>query len=234
MRFGVLVLAALLAFAPVAAGAINDQYAVSGDGPAQPVQAFDDGQWLYVQLRDPMTPPAPFGPNGPLQYQMRGPYLVLPLMDRVELRLGPHRAIVTRAGQLAADGIVSITAPVGLDLRPVPQAAAPRSVATHPGSVAAQMSQEVSGEIVVEGSAGPVAERLAPAIGVPLKLTYQQAATEGAYAALSQVVSLTADGTAAGAAAALKAREACGKSGRTCSIEYRGSPRGQITVVEKN
>lgn len=234
MRVRSLLLASLLALAPAAAGAINDQYAVSGDGPAQPVQAFDDGQWLYVQLRDPMLPPAPIGPNGPIQYQMRGPYLVLPLMDRVELRLGQYRAHVVRSGAMVAEGVVSMTAPVGLDLAPAPQPARSTAVVR---SAAAQaparlMTEEVSGEIVASGSRG--ASRAQVGSGRSNTLTHAEAASAHAYSGFGSVVTLASDGTTAGAKAVLAARGACEESGRTCSVEYRGAPAGQITVAEKN
>lgn len=233
MRFRALTLAALLALAPAAALAINDQYAVSGDGPAQPVQAFDDGQWLYVQLRDPMMPPAPIGPNGPVQYQMRGPYLVLPLMDRVELRLGHYRAHVVRAGHMAADGIVSITAPVGLSLHaPVAAkpAAAPPTAQPQAGGL---MVESVSGEIVANGSRGAARSRVGT-VGASSALAPAVAANPEAYSSFGASLTLVADGTAAGARAVLAAREACEKSGRSCSVEYRGAPAGQITVAERN
>lgn len=230
------VLATLLALAPAAAGAINDQYVVSGDGPAQPVQAFDDGQWLYVQLRDPMMPPAPIGPSGPVQYQMRGPYLVLPLMDRVELRLGQHRAHVVRAGSMAADGIVSITAPVGLSLQdPIPaQPTAARHAQPSAGQPAgALMAETVSGEIVASGSRGAAQSRVGSGVASST-LAPDAAANAEAYSSFGTTLTLVADGTAAGAQAVLTARGACEKSGRTCSVEYRGAPAGQITVAEKN
>lgn len=239
MRVRRLAIASLLALAlvPAAAGAINDQYAVSGDHPAQPVQAFDDGQWLYVQLRDPMTPPAPFGPGGPVQYQMRGPYLVLPLMDRVELRLGPHRAHVVRAGHMAADGIVSMTAPVGLNLHApaAPLSARPTSAGL-PQPVQAGgglMAEAVSGQIVANGSRGAARSSVGTG-GGSSALGQAAAASPDAYSSFGSVLTLGADGTAAGAQAVLTAREACEKSGRTCSVEYRGAPAGQITVAEKN
>lgn len=231
MRVRSLVLALLLAASPAVVGAINDQYAVSGDGPAAPVQAFDDGQWLYVQLRDPMTPPAPIGPHGPVQYQMRGPYLVLPMMDRVELRLGQHRAHVVRSGSLAADGIVSMTAPVGLSLHSQPAAVAPP-----PAPAAAStglMANSVSGEIVANGSRGAARSRVGTGLASNT-LTQAAAAEAEAYSSFGNALTLTADGTAAGAKAVLVAKEACEKSGRSCSVEYRGAPAGQITVAEKN
>lgn len=236
MRIRALVLAALLALAPAAASAINDQYTVSGDGPAQPVQAFDDGQWLYVQLRDPMLPPAPIGPNGPVQYQMRGPYLVLPLMDRVELRLGQYRAHVARAGHMAADGIVSITAPVGLNLHAPAAANPPTSVDAHahaPQPHGSLMAETVSGEIVANGSRGAARSRVG-AGSASNSLAPALAANPEAYSSFATTLTLAADGTAAGAQAVLAAREACEKSGRTCSVEYRGAPAGQITVAERN
>lgn len=236
MRLRALVLASLLALAPVTASAINDQYAVSGDAPAQPVQAFDDGQWLYVQLRDPMTPPAPIGPNGPVQYQMRGPYLVLPLMDRVELRLGRYRAQVVRAGHMAADGIVSMTSPVGLNLHsPAPVRRQAHVAAPQPAPAAGGlMAESVSGEIVANGSRGAARSSVGTGHGSAGMLTAAAAASPEAYSSFGTTLKLVSDGTAAGAQSVLTARAACEKSGRTCSVEYRGAPAGQITVAEKN
>lgn len=235
----------LLAMAATApAQAINDAYIVSGDGPALPIQAFDDGRWLYVQLRDPMNPPAPVGPNGPIAYQMRGPYIVVPMMPSLSLHLGGYRASVTAHG--AADyapGIVSITAPVQVPLTPrVPYATAPVPVTqpshfTDVGSTAGgavSMDGGVSGEIVVAGPTGTTNSRASGGTA-GLTLDYSAAAAQTAYTSRAPgLLTLRADGTSTGAEAVLKARTACQAAGRECAVEYRGAPSGQITIVENN
>jgi len=235
MRVKALLLAALLAIGPASAQSINDAYSVSGDAPALPVQAFDDGQWLYVQLRDPMNPPAPFGPHGPIQYQMRGPYLVLPILSDVTLRLGHFQARVTSGGA-ALGGIVSLTSPVGVNVEPERRSASPAQYSVAPAAAAAPlMADAVSGEIVVDGPSGVSRNAIGTGSSVAggRAVAATAAAVAATYAGLAQALVLTADGTAAGASAVLAARDVCTKTGRSCTVEYRGAPAGHINVSEK-
>jgi len=45
---------------------------------------------------------------------------------------------------------------------------------------------------------------------------------------------IRADGTAAGARAALESQTACTAAKATCTIEYRGAPAGTLVISEKN
>lgn len=224
------------------AHAINDAYIVSGDGPALPIQAFDDGRWLYVQLRDPMNPPAPIGPNGPIAYQMRGPYIVVPMMPSLSLHLGGYRASVTAHGASDyAPGIVSVTAPVQVPVNrmsaypPPPAPSAQPAVFTDARSTSGasiSMDSGVSGEIVVAGPTGTTNSSAASG-GHALVLDYSAAAAQTAYTSRAPgLLTLRADGSSTGAEAVLKARAACQAAGRECAVEYRGAPAGQITIVE--
>lgn len=147
-----LLLAALLAALGLRAAEINGDWRVSGDAPARPVQAFDDGRTLYIQLRNPAMPPAPFGPNGPLPYKIDGPYIRVPLVDAVTLRFGSATARVERAGAASAiPGVVSVTAPVDPLAAPLPSASSPP---LRPVSEAPLPRARVEGVITVVGPAG--------------------------------------------------------------------------------
>lgn len=149
-----LLLAALLAALGLRAAEINGDWRVSGDAPARPVQAFDDGRTLYIQLRDPTLPPAPFGPNGPLPFKVDGPYIRVPVTDVVTLRFGSATARVERAGAASAiPGVVSVTAPVDPLAAPLPSASSPP---LRPVSEAPLPRARVEGVITVVGPAGRV------------------------------------------------------------------------------
>lgn len=147
-----LLLAALLAALGLRAAEINGDWRVSGDAPARPVQAFDDGRTLYIQLRDPTLPPAPFGPNGPLPFKVDGPYIRVPVTDVVTLRFGSATARVERAGAASAiPGVVSVTAPVDPLAAPLPSASSPP---LRPVPEAPLPRARVEGVITVVGPAG--------------------------------------------------------------------------------
>lgn len=84
---------------------INHAYRITGDPLVAPIQAFDDGTNLYLQLRDVNRPPAPFSRDGaPASYDLRPPYMVLPLQDKVELHYGQRQAQVEAATRKAEPG----------------------------------------------------------------------------------------------------------------------------------
>lgn len=218
-----------------AQSAMNYGYQVSGDPQARPIQAFDDGQKLYVQFRDVTSPPAPIGAAGPLAYSIRGPYLVLPIVSSVQLRFGPYTAWVRADG--AADvspGVVSVTRPVEVPadaLAPVvarpQQAAAPTSTAG---------ARAVSGEIAASGPAGERRAVEAPAgRSAPGAVDFADASSANAFAGMrGQRVEIRADGTAAGARAAQAALRACRGVAARCSVAYSGAPNNKIMIVESN
>lgn len=236
MRAALLGVALLLAL-PVHAAQLNHSYRVTGDLQAAPVQAFDDGRQLFVQLRNPMDPPAPIGPAGPVAYQIRGPYLVLPLMPHVRLRFGPYEAAVVADGNSGVgSGVVSITRPVEAN-DASPAAAAP--VAPAPALVAAPAPAggEVSGEIEVSGPAG-VQRSSATALRAGAEertLAYAAASRASAFDGLkARPLELRADGTTDGARAVLAARSACVDAGATCRVTYKGAPAGTIQIIVEN
>lgn len=76
-------------------GAINYTYIISGDGLAAPLQAFDDGAFLFLQLKPGQMPPLPYTNDGQLvDYEMRNQIMVLPKLNSVSLRYGQRRAYV--------------------------------------------------------------------------------------------------------------------------------------------
>lgn len=84
--------------AAFAAMNINHSYRVAGDAFVAPVQAFDDGASLYLQLRDASRPPAVFTPEGvAVSYTIRPPYMVLPLANKLVLKYGQRQASVESA-----------------------------------------------------------------------------------------------------------------------------------------
>lgn len=222
-----------------AQSAMNYGYQVSGDPQARPIQAFDDGQKLYVQFRDVTSPPAPIGASGPLAYSIRGPYLVLPIVSSVQLRFGPYTAWVRADG--AADvspGVVSVTRPVEVPadalapvaVRPPPPVAPPVAPSSAAGGRA------VSGEIAASGPAG---ERRAvdaqAGRSAPAAVDYAAASSVNAFAGMrGQRVEIRADGTAAGARAAQAALRACRGIAARCSVTYSGAPNNKIMIVESN
>lgn len=226
------VLFALVVASQSAAGvAINSQYRLAGDEQAMPVQAFDDGRNLYVQLRDPANPPAPVGPGGPVLYRIKGYYMVLPLMASVTLQAGAHQARITSDGARdVAPGVVSMTRPVeAIDVAPAPPAASP---------VAAPIlaPEPVRGVIEVASNSGSSRTALfpsTPSTAVGGAVSNSEAGDARHFAAFAgRTLTLRADGSVAGAKAAQRAAEACRKAKAKCAIEYRGSAAGTITISE--
>lgn len=246
MRPLALALALLLAGSASAAN-INYAYQVTGDAQARPVQAFDDGRQLFIQLRDPRDPPAPIGPSGPIAYQMRGPYIVLPLMSSVLLQYGPYQARVLANGAAdAAPGVVSVTRPVEVTESTGVATAAPSSRYVPPAlaPVAAMApSNVVTGEIVAVGPSGTKRADL-PTTGANTArsgdyeertVSFEDATKRSAFDGLrARSLVLRADGSTAGARAVLAARSACTSAGARCQIDYKGAPAGKILIVEKN
>lgn len=220
--------ALLLAVACAAqAGTLNDQYRLSGDAAGVGVvQAFDDGLNLYVQMRDPTRPPAPIGPVGAVDYRIRGMYLVLPLMRTVRLVRDGYEARIEAEG--VAAGVAAVAAPVDV---PSPLLTNPRSDFLPPPP--SPQPRRVEGDVIVQGDR-PVAVPANPA--APAKATTRQevpldVAKSLDLAHLRGRVTVTADGTAKGAAAAQAVRARCPK-GVTCTIRYAGAPAGKLIIEE--
>lgn len=101
------ILALLLVSAAGTAGAgdINYAYRVGGAKEVTPLQVFDDGRSLYLQMAPGrvVAPPVPFAENGkPIEYEMRPPYMVLPMVPRLVLRVGAAKALVEAADDQGA------------------------------------------------------------------------------------------------------------------------------------
>ncbi len=100
MKNKLLISAVMMAAAFSAQAEINFYYRISGDKQVAPLQAFDDGQNLYLQYRETSRPPVVIGPDGrPVRYDVSYPYVVLPLVEKVQLRYGGATAMVEAAGQ---------------------------------------------------------------------------------------------------------------------------------------
>lgn len=239
MRYSVLLLG-LLCASGVSAQSMSYAYRVSGDPQARPVQAFDDGSQMYVQLRDSTNPPIPVGPNGPMLYSIRGPYMVMPITGNITLRFGPFSAYVQRDGAAdVAPGVVSVTQPVEVSkqlLQGVQPAPAPAPVVAR--GVSAPLAASVEGGIEATGPKGKfaidgatVSESAAPRNGA---LTFSEAKEKGTYAAYQgKAVLIQADGSSLGATAALAAKKACTEAQARCVVQFRGAPAGKINLVEK-
>lgn len=234
-------LSLLMGGAASAAPSFNYQYDVQGDQAAAPIQAFDDGAQLYVQLRDPAAPPVPMGATGPLQYRIKGYYMVLPLVSSVTLHMGQYQSRVVSTGY--ANGlsqVVSVTGAVDA-LAPVARPAEAPAVLA---SLSAQTSlransasaDEVRGEIVVGGREGLVssgATRQPPSWGART-VSFADAALASTYKSFaSKPVVIGAGGTVAGARAAVAARQACQSAGATCEVDYKAGFTGVLTIEMK-
>jgi hypothetical protein len=261
-RHGVLrALAATLALAisaPSSATTINTDWRIIGDGPARPVQVFDDGVNVYVQVRDPSRAPAPLGPSGPLDYTMRGHYLVLPMASAFRLQLGESVVEVTSGTSTSTrrlpPGVASITTPVEASDRSTPSAAVTSPVSADPSPQPRPMAgyvptrvqvasgpavspqsispaPAVTGEIVVGGRADPIA---IPATNRERFVTND--ASDGEINRVlvgipaSTPVVVQADGTVRGATTARRVKDACQRLGRACEVSFRGAPQGRVTV----
>lgn len=219
----VLSLALLAALCTATAGTINAAYRIHGDGEARPVQVFDDGRTIYVQLRDLRKVPVPIGANGPMQYQLRGYYMMLPVgAAPFTLQLGASRVQVAPEG--ASEGVVSITRPVEAMDPPAPPAPA---VAIEPLDAG---GREVTGTIRVAGRAAGSAQR-APSDRVPVSADEDVIASR-VRAIEHGTVILRGDGTVAGAEALERARGVCRKLKRACRTEYRGAASGFLVIEE--
>jgi len=250
--------------APPASSGINDDWRVWGDVQARPVQAFDNGRALYLQLRNPSEPPAVMGPSGPLAYSMHGPYMVLPIVPWMHLKYGPYQATVQSTGTTEVmPGVVSVTAPVEVPLPgptpvlPTPAVPLPHTVQVPVLPVSAKPVEvprnlysnitsgapnTVSGQIVATSAAGRTASsgnfRADPGVGdtnAGHAFTYADAKAASMWdGRRDKQWVIRADGTTAGARAALESQTACQSAKATCTIEYRGAPAGTLVITEKN
>lgn len=223
----------LLLALPLAAHAqINNDYRIEGSGEARPVQVFDDGANLYVQVRDPMHVPAPIAPSGPVAFQIRGHYLVMPLMHSFRLQLGDSVVSVTgRGASRLPEGVVSMTRPVeAVELPEPPVMIQPAPVVAMP---AAAPSDEVTGEIEVAGSA--VAGVAPPRRGRQVPIAAADAEIQRVLIDVpaSTPIDVRADGTVEGATAARRVMRVCEWAGRACSLQFKGADRGYVQVEPK-
>jgi len=208
---------------------INTDYRIDGDGAARPVQVFDDERSVYVQLRDPALVPAPLSAEGPLLFQVRGHYLVMPLVRSFRLQLGDSIVEVRgRGASRLPPGVVSMTRPVeAVDLPvvpvPVPEAALVRA------QPAAVSQDEVTGEIEVGGSQVSLNNRRQVAIGAA-DAAIQKVLMD---VPASTPIVVKADGTVAGVNAARRVVRVCEWAGRACSLVFKGADRGQVEVEPK-
>lgn len=110
LSFVTLAVTSFIAAGAVAAPGINSKYNIRGDRAIAPIQVFDDGQRMFLQLRRTDIPPVPIdSENGrPLSYIIDGPYMVIPMLPA---------AVVLRYGQREAT-ILSTTR----EIRPLPAA----------------------------------------------------------------------------------------------------------------
>lgn len=236
MKRLVLALALAAACSAATASSINTAYRVTGHADAAPVQVFDDGSELYVQLRDPTKVPAPFVNGQPAQYRIRGPYLVLPLLSSVELRLGAAVVTVTRAGMPAGQQAKVFTSVDPLGPGATPAAPVQTAPVVAPAIAPAMPQRGVVGEIALERDpakpAAPVASAALPANPNRTAVLHVTPATRPMFEAFrGKRVVVTADGTVAGARHAERLRAVCTVSGPSaCSIRYRGAAAGTSTL----
>lgn len=103
----------IVAVAQAAAAEINYAYRIAGAKEIAPLQVFDDGKNIYLQLTSGRlaAPPVPFSADGtPLAYEIRPPYMVLPKVDRMTLRVGALRTLI----QSANDTNDAVLSPAGI------------------------------------------------------------------------------------------------------------------------
>ncbi len=234
MRF-LCLLAGLFFVHPVIAQVtvINSAYHITGDPGAAPIQVFDDGRQVYVQLRDINRVPAPFVNSVPINYSIFGHYLMIPMHPSFELRLGSDVVRVQRAG-LPSDRVAEVFRSVDALVQPEPLAAKPPIM---PGPFVdapiTHSKNEFAGQILLEGELSllPAARPSPPSssrqfphgiAGAPLMFAD----------ARGKRVRIVADGTVAGAREAERLRGLCKASGTSsCDITYNGAPRG-VTSME--
>lgn len=257
MRRVVLALALACAMSAAEAATINTDYRIGGDAEARPVQVFDDGEKLFVQIRDPRSAPAPIGANGPIPYRIQGHYLVMPIVKAFHLQLGAARAEVVGAGG-SLPGVVSMTAPIEAVEMPVlpRQVAAPGSFVDAPApspSVSPFPANVVTGEIAVgTGAVTLPAAPIAPASTQAPLATMPPASSDAAEpprmgsrleqvahgghstllaAAAGRLVVLTGDGTVRGAQETNRLKATClSAKARSCAVIYRGAAPGTSRV----
>jgi len=216
----VLALFALLASAAQAA-AINTRYHVTGDPGAGVVQVFDDGRSMFVQLRDPTQVPAPFVDGSPVAFTVRSPFIVLPILPRLELRLGSAVVHVVRAdGGVGAAPARVFHAVDALAAVPTPPPPPSIAVAGFTGE------REVRGRIRVDGAGAPRAASAHPT------WPHGAAIAASAFSAFSgRPVRVVGDGTVAGARDATRVQTICASAGPSrCDIAFRGAPSGHTTL----
>lgn len=224
-----IILALAFALALPAAAAINSRYVVTGDPAAGVVQAFDDGTSLFVQVRDTSRIPMPFAGGLPLEFSIRGHLLVLPLQDRVTLRLGDASVEVVRAGTSAPARVYRAVDALAVPPTPAP-VAAPVSVGFQP--VPPLAPRTVRGEIRLEGAVPEVAASAPQPLGRQQWPHGTPAARSLFLSAQGKRVRVVADGTVRGAREAQRLREVCAIAGPSrCEIAYRGAPAG-MTLME--
>lgn len=231
-------LAAVAVSVAANASGINSDYRISGSSVAAPIQVFDDGAQMYIQLRDLSVVPAPIVDGVPVDYRIRGHYLVLPLFPQVDLRLGHEMARIERTGfaggqQAKVFTTVDPLADIGLSQPPPPP---PVPVAQAPAINHGRGPQaEVQGQIVLDGeevSNPAVVTTTGTRREIPHGTTASQALPTASELRGKRIF-IVADGTVGGARHAESIRSACAAAGGHCAIQFRGAGAGK-TIVEIN
>lgn len=231
-------LAAVAVSAAANASGINSDYRISGSSVAAPIQVFDDGSQMYIQLRDLSVVPAPIVDGVPVDYRIRGHYLVLPLFPQVDLRLGHETARIERAGfaggqQAKVFTTVDPLADIRLSQPPPPP---PVQVAQAPAinqGLGLAPQAEVQGQILLDGE-----EASNPAVvtttGTRREIPHGTTASQALPTASElrgKRIFIVADGTVGGARHAESIRSVCAAAGGHCSLQFRGAGAGK-TIVE--
>lgn len=231
-----LLVAGALGASPVQAASINHAYRIAGDPAAAPIQAFDDGTQLFLQLRDVRRPPVPTDTeNRPMLYEIRAPYMLLPLTDKVRLRYGAQQASVDALPRAKAEtratpdrnlwfGGATPDRQTGEATPPVPAATA-RVV--EPGVIREkQRAQEFSGSI-------------RSAMAQPVVTTFNHSHAEPFdAAAAARVVSFVAgrkasvsgDGSLSGYRRGKDIVAMLERTGLKAEWAERGAPRGRVRI----
>ncbi len=119
LSFVTLAVTSFIAAGAVAAPGINSKYNIRGDRAIAPIQVFDDGQRMFLQLRRTDIPPVPIDNESgrPLSYTIDGPYMVISALPAaVVLRYGQREATVlstTREIRTAPSGGLTPAVPAG-------------------------------------------------------------------------------------------------------------------------
>lgn len=172
LAFAVLIGLALSA----SASTISYSYRITGARETSPLQVFDDGAKLYLQLSPArlMAPPVPFAEDGrPVEYEIRPPYMVLPLMDRLVLRVGGTKTLIENMpegrSKKSANGVAGVNVWYG-----AAPAAAVTSSATAPVSAV-----EVAGKVAHEKTVADLTKQAAQETPKPAPSTPKANAPEG-------------------------------------------------------